>query len=532
MKPQDIPNLDEVTAQTPTDLLVDIRNRARNDLFFFVRGILGYDRTTENCHGPLCAFIQHNPKRFKRILMPRDHQKTTTVTIGGNMWRAIRDTNERILIANESATNAERMLRGIRQHCESNRVFRTLFSDLLPADTRRVRWNDSELDWNRTKIYPEPTFDTIGMTGSVTSRHYSHMCFDDPISEEAIKSEKVMQDTINRLSAVTALLSSPEVDTVWLVGTRWAFHDVYSWFDKSFPTLTGKFSRSVLEDGKPIFPELLSMEMIDIKRQVMGPYKFSCLMMNNPRNADIQELQVDKIRRWEWADSAQSVLRLFDINGDVVDEVPLASLDITATVDLAPAETIRSDRNAVTTIGVAPKGYVVMLECFAKRCSPIELMEYLFLIHRKYHIRTLGIEGVAYQKAFKYFLREECDRRNVWMNITELKATGKKEIRVRGLQPVIAVGRFYVHSSHQLFLQEAADFPLGEHDDTVDSASMHLQIANGWFNQERNERYLAAEAKVLRRAGFAPRDKEDDSEDLAWMGKLGRWGNVQVSTFE
>src|SRR5687768_7149794 len=165
MPDQDLPILDATITQLPSDIRQDLANRGRQDLYFFNKAVLGHRDLTENCHGILCAFIDLNPKQFKMILQPRDHLKTSVVTIAGSMQKVVQNPENRILIANESGTNAGRMLRSIRQHAESNAVFRALYSDLIYKDLRKVRWNDSELDFRRESKAPEPTIDSIGMTG-------------------------------------------------------------------------------------------------------------------------------------------------------------------------------------------------------------------------------------------------------------------------------------------------------------------------------------------------------------------------------
>lgn len=481
----DLPGLDSHIAGLTHDIRSDLAERGKRDLMFFGKGVLGYKDMTHDCHGPLCVYINTNKAQFKLILHPRDTFKTSVVTISGNLQKYLCDHEERILIGNESATNAERFLRAIRQHAESNRVFRALYSEVIPNDTRRVRWNDSELDFVRQGHYPEPTFDSIGMTGSVTSRHYTHICFDDPISEEAVKSPLVMQDTINRMSALTALLTKPEYNTVWLVGTRWALHDVYSWYEKTFALRLSKFARGIVEEGKIIFPELISEEMLAIKRSAMGEYKFSCLMMNNPRNDDLQDLNVQDLRFF--SETTDECVAYTDRDG-ADRRVRISDLDVTVTVDLAPAERTTSDRNAVVALGVTPWNEALVLEAWGARCTPLELIEKLFDLHKRYHPRRYGIEGVAYQKAFKYFLKQECERRGEFMRVEELKAVGKKEIRIRGLQPIMATGRLFIKGNQHLLRNEMADFPLGEHDDVVDALAMQLQMLRGQLSPEYQEK--------------------------------------------
>lgn len=494
----DIPHLDDSIVKLPSDLREALAERGRRDLFFLNKAVLGHNDLTESCHGPYCAFADLNVKQFKLFLAPRDHLKTSMLTIGGNMQKVIQNSENRILLANESGTNAGRFLRSIRQHAEGNRVFRALYSDIIPKDTRKVRWNDSELDFVRQGHYPEPTIDSIGMTGAFTSRHYTHIGVDDPISEEAVKSELVMKDTLNRMSGFLSLLTDPSKDTIWLVGTRWALFDVYSRWMSDFGDKLGIIARGAIEEGQPIWPERFSLELLALKRQMMGEYKFSCLMMNRPRNSEIQDLNVEYLRTWKWMSSLnEDLIVLLDNDGNEVRRVSVEDLDITLTVDLAPAETITSDRNAVTVVGVTPYAEAVVLEAWGSRCTPLQLIEKLFELKKRWQPRVFGIEGVAYQKAFKYFLQEEARRRGEYFNIKELKAQGKKEMRVRGLQPLLATGRVYVLPTHHMLKDEISSFPLGEHDDIVDSLSMHLQLFRGRMSPDWWKRYREEEEKLI-----------------------------------
>lgn len=508
MHPVDMPLLDDTITKLPEDQRRDIAALGLGNLFVFAN-ICGFTKLTESCHGPVCVFIDHNKKRFKLILYPRDHYKTSTITIAGGLRHGVRDPEQRILIANETSTNAQRFLRSKRQIMEKNRLFRALYGHVIPKDTRSIRWNDSELDLNRQGYYPEPTFDTIGMTGAMTSRHYTHMIFDDPISEEAIKSDKVMKDTIDRMGALLNLMSEPKNDSFWLVGTRWALHDVYSHHERVYGTALGKLVRAVIEDGKIIFPELIDEETLALMRRSMTPYKFSCLMMNNPRNEELQDLNIQDLGWWEYVDGSETHIELRDASNNPVKIIALRDLDVTTAVDLAPAETVSSDRNAVTTVGTYNHD-VVVLDAWAKRCTPMQLIDYLFSVKQRFTPRVFGIEDVAYQKAFKWFLRAEAERQDAYFHIKPVKAIGKKETRIRGLQPIMARNRLYVHARQQMLINEMADFPLGEFDDLVDSLSMHLQLfINQVSPRVMNKRHVEEARIVAKILGRDP-DKDND----------------------
>lgn len=532
----DLGEQDETMIGLPSDIREDLATRGMSDLFVFGKGILGFSDMTENCHGPLTTFLDHNPSRFKGILMPRDHYKTSVVTVAGTMQRMVRNSEQRQLIRNESATNSANMLRAIRQHAESNRIFRALYSRVIPKDFRKVRWNDSDLDFNREGHYPEPSIRAAGLTSGTTSQHYTHITDDDLISEEAIASELVMASSIERVKAMTALLVKPETDTYWLVGTRWGLHDIYSWTRDTYGAMMAWFARGAIEEGKPIFPELLSLETLALKRRAMGEYKFSCLMMNNPRNADIQDLNVDDLLFFAWSADGKRIA-LLDKLGVVTISYNIDQLIITTTVDLAPAEKLTSDRNAVVTTGVTPCGKVVVLEAWGARCTPLELIDKIFSVNSRFHPKFVAIEDVAYQKAFKYFLKQECDNRETYIRIEPAKSTGKKELRIRGLQPVMATNRLYIDPVAHLLRNEMADFPLGEHDDVLDALSMQLQFLQGVLSPKKWLEYQQAEDALIARikrgdTSMTPTSHEDQDaqEDILARTTESKFGRIFSTT--
>lgn len=517
MSDVDLPHLDESVTQLPSDIRRDLAETGKSNLYFFAKAILGYRDMTESCHLPMCVWLDHNPSRFKLVLYPRGHYKSSVATISRRLQGVMRNANSRALIVNETSGNATDFLRAIKQHTESNKVFRALYSDRIPKDTKKTIWNDEEVIFPREWMGPEPTIKAMGMTGALTSKHFTHITIDDPISEEATKSEKVMQDSITRIDKITSLMVKPELDTVDLIGTRWAFFDVYSKWMTNYGPKLARFIRAAVEDGEPIFPELISLETLAQARKDMGEYMFSCLYMNNPRNEELQDFNINDIRFFRFSADESHVV-LYDDLGEILEVVPVSSLDITVTLDPAPAETAASDRNAITTVGVTPDGRAIVLDAWGKRCKPLEVINKLIEQHKRWHPRVTGIEGVAYQKVIKHFLADECERQGLYMNVKELKALGKKELRIRGLQPIAATKRLYLQATQHILRNELSEFPLGEHDDVLDSLSMHQQLWTGIMSPERWRKYRESERKLLSQInGYSVRDnsssEDGDEED-------------------
>jgi len=518
MADQDIPFLDETIARLPADIRADLAERGKNDLYFFSKAIMMYQDITPHCHMPLCVFHDRHPAKFKLTIHPRGTFKTSVVTISKNAQRAVRDPNRRICIINEVADNAEGFLGTIRQNFENNRVLRALYSDVVPKDYRKTVWNNQAIRLNRTWMGPEETIEASGIMSTLTSHHYTDISFDDIISEDAVKSPQVMADTIGRARKFRSLMVNPNESTLDITGTRWALHDVYSHFIKSLGTKLAKYVRGASgPGGELLFPELLNEETLANLRDEYGEYMFSCLYMSSPRDVANQDFNIQDLRFYRYSTDGESVV-LYAPDGTILREWPISKLDITTTVDLAVAEKVTSDCNAVVTVGVSPLGDAIVLDTWVKRCTPLEVIEHLFWVKSRWAVRAFGIEGVVYQKAFKYFLRAECERRQVYMNIIELKAipskkgTGNnsKESRIRGLQPIAATGRLYVLPTQNELRNELADFPLGEHDDCIDALAHQLQLWRGFLSPERMVRYKEAENALIHRI----RTEKDMALDL------------------
>lgn len=538
--PVDIPRIDDGIAKQPEDIRRDLAEAASRDLFMFNTGVLGYKDLTVECHGPLCAWHDKNEAQFKETLMPRGHLKTSCLTIGKNLQKVVRNPENRILLANETATNAERFLGAIKAHAESNRRFRALYSHLIPPDnSRKHSWSQTELTFKRQGMYTVPTIDTIGMSGAMTSRHYTHMCLDDPISAEAAESKQVMDTVIRRISNIISLMDSPAVDTVDLTGTRWAFYDVYSWFEQTFNP--ARFIRGDTEDNVPIWPQRFPPDVLEQIRKSLGEYLYSCQYRNNPRNADVQDFNVQDLKFWRWSGDEEEIV-LYDRNGEIERVVEFDDLDITTTVDPAYDEGLinlsRLDRNAVVTVGVAPgvgnaTSDAIVLDAWGKRCTPLDLIQHLLWTLQRFHPRAIGIQKAGYEMVLKYFLGALSEQEGLYAHVIPVKPGGKGKRHIRGLQPVAATGHLYISPSHHLLRNELADYPLGQHDDVADALALQPQLWRGVMSEARWEKYNESETRLLRAISNQGTGRIDvcgltpgQLEDAGYDPEMGRYGDI------
>lgn len=483
----------------PEDVRRNLAEQFAGNLYSLVRGVLGYRDVTPSCHGPLCAWHDRNSSRIKLTLMPRGHLKTSVITIGGTIKRVVNDPNIRILLRNETGRNAERFLGMIKAHAESNKVFRALYSHIIRMDPKGG-WNNSELLFKRDAQFPEPTITALGMTGAATSGHYNHQEYDDPIAEEAARSSLVMEDAIARISEFKNLMVDPGKDTMNLTGTRWAIYDVYSYMEAKLGVQMAKFIRAAIEDGKPIWPERFNPEVLaEIRGSYESDYKWSCLMMNSPRDIARQDFNVEDLRFWRWVDEAQTQLALITKSGELVKVIGIEDLDICMTVDVRYGEKKDSDRDAIVVTGTTESGDVLVLHAWAERANPLAVISELVACIRRYKPRVLGVQKVGYEMSIKWHLAAALEEAGLYVRVVPVRPGGPGKPHIRGLQTIAATGHMYILPTQLLLRQELDDYPLGKTDDVADTLALQQQLWRGVLAADRINKYRETEAKIIRR---------------------------------
>ena len=515
MNPQEI-----LTAQTelranPTsfsqreEFRLAMADRGKRDLYYLCSVILGYNKLTPHTHGPLCRFLDTCGIRRRMIMMPRTHYKTTIKTIGDSIKWIINDPNITILIANAVHENASRMLVEIQRHFERNEVLRWLYPEICYENPRQQapRWNKLEMEVKRSTFVREPTIDTIGAGGEATSRHYLAINLDDIIGERQFKSPAEMTAITRWLEGVESLLVPPwherQLDNT---GTRWKLDDSHGYFEYRFggnprevPTvplgphavLRGNlaiFTRPVREDGKPIFPEQYTNEILD-DMQRQSPERFAAQMLNDPLAEGTAEFRAEWLKYYKWQPDGRILLE----EGETpIDPVKCPTFIL---CDPSLGEHRRSNRTAIHVVAVhlGKEPRLIMLDSFVERIPPDRIIDKLFELYDRFKwTRTVSIETVAFQKALKYWIEQrEVQERRPPLPIFEYKpGTAKDSVdRIKGLQPLCRAGQLYIQEGFHEFLDEYVRWhPQATDQDALDSLAQILEhIDFGWTKQVQSE---------------------------------------------
>ena len=482
-----------------------IRMNAFGSLYYFAKFVLQRGRLTEHLHKPICENLER--QRLNYLLeLPRDHFKTTMMTEALPIWwslpfgdndeaamrylgygdewikwmRFAHDPLIRILIVSEAALNAEKLGMRIDQHFYNNGRFRDLFPEIIPNE--KSTWNASSKCVGGSKFRPhgEGTFDFIGVGGALQSRHYDRMIEDDLVGKDALRSEIVMNDTIEYHKLLEGAFDGPD-HTELVVGNRWSPWDLNGWIRENEPEFVVE-SHSALggccpthDPGSPILPEEFTIARLEKIRRRQGPYLFSHQYLNQAVIPDEIVFKPEWLRFYkpkpdafmrkvvrdgaiEQVSASRMLLEHEVVKGETHKDVLVNNLVRSMVVDPNHAGSEGRARHCILITGLDPDtDKIYLLDLWAQSMPYDDLMANVYRLADRWQMTEFHLETVAAQKYLKYHIeyRNKVEKRN--LRCRELKTDrGKnaKWTRIDALSPLFEQGKIYVRRDQSAFLDE------------------------------------------------------------------------------
>jgi len=451
-----------------------------SDLFYFDKYILGYKEMEEDVHMDMCKFIdelylpegQDDFKPFKMILLPRGGFKTSAVTIGYSIQQIVLNPNIRILVANENFNNSKRFATEIKGHLESNELFRESYGNYVGSgDWREDYFTVSK----RTINKKEPTVSCAGIDVVKVGMHYDLIIADDLVSQNNITTKEQMDKVIEFYKLALSLLE-PKGKFI-LIGTRWHFNDLYNHvIENEKHKFNFLIQGAYNKDGSLWFPQRLTKEFLDDQKQSQGSYIFSTQYLNSPVDDETAVFKKSSIKYYsikervympEGYDEKKPVYTLKDMN-------------VYMSIDPAISKRKTGDFTGITVTAVDPESRKFVLHARKYKVQPKEMIDEIFNLWELYQPNEIGIETAVFQTMLQIFLMDEMRRRRKYLPIVELKANTikSKEMRIRSLQPEFENGMVYIKPEMQDLEDELLRFPVGQHDDIIDSLAYQTGM---WF---------------------------------------------------
>lgn len=434
-------------------------------------------------HGDLCDFMQDCQASDKLVVLPRSHLKTTYVGTLYPLWRATKDPTSRILIASNTATNAQKTLMEIMGIVEGHQNYRALFPDRIP-DFGKVRWSAAGgACLARPRELPESTFEAIGVGGNVTRRHFNLIIEDDTIApkKDEMTGEELMPSPIEIEKAVgwhkltLPLLVSIRHDERVFIGTRWAYYDVISHIQGHEITEKHKggryqeFNRPAVDTitGKIAFKRFDDKSLEQIKAS-MGPFLYSALYLNAPLHSSEMRFHPEWTRYYQ--EEEISDLLTSDAGRRVV------------TVDPADPPTGKEDQcfTAIVSAINAPDGRVIVRRYRKGRFTDMEMVKAAFDLAEMDDAHEIRVEVDRYAHLEHAFKLEMAERKR-WFVIRAVKTRGRsKDARIMRIQPIHENGLLWLKDGMHELEGELYQYPHGRFVDLLDALAWQVMPEEGF----------------------------------------------------
>lgn len=539
-----------VGAKTKSSLeaLAEAATIGRESLFILATSILGYDKLNERVHLPMCRFAYQTRRAGHRrmMLMPRTHFKTTIWTIVDSIQLICLNPDIQILIVADTETNASRFMKEIQLHFKRNELFKACFPNIIPENFNNIVWNKLEMEVPRTRISRDPTVDAIGALGGSESRHYDYIKADDLITEKCIRSDTEMDKVIRWAGGLESLLISEIDGQIDYIGSHKKKGDLYETKQKEygessisrsigpFATKKGRmeiFTRAAEENGKPIFPEMVSAEFLSRLRRY-EPERYHAQYANSPKASGLNTFPFESLRYYRWTESG----RIQCIHDNTIElETHPDLLERLVFFDPSVAENKTSSKQAIHVVGKGSHPYRIVLESWIGHYSPSDAVDYLFELEKKWRPAFFSIERRGYQGSIKYWLEEKAEREEIpflqvveWPPKGDPSAQWAKKEHIKALQPIVRANCLWVHETMTDLLEEIEFYPNVRWDDGLDSLTQGLTYWPAAIDEldvaakKRDEMsYLEAAVLGVTSGDIVEKDAFDEMEFLRQFDPTG-----------
>lgn len=157
-------------------------------------------------------------------------------------------------------------------------------------------------------------------------------------------------------------------------------------------------------------------------------------------------------------------------------DLKISDMAVITMTDPAISEKEDADPTVIITVGINQDNEWYVLDVDRRRRNPSEQINDIFRAVARWRPLSVGIETVAYQESLAFYVEREQAKRGITFNVTRVRTRGNKLNKIRRrLQPMFRSGMIYLPKHAEWlkdFKVELEAFPVGKHDDILDSLAM------------------------------------------------------------
>ena len=454
--------------------------------------------------------IQKKRNQRVAIAAPREHAKSTIISLIFVLWVACYKQDRCIVIASNTAKQAEDLLYDVRHAIRQNELLVQDFPDVCEPPNPKWRKDEiilknsvrilsagteSELRGKRYKQYRPSLIilDDAEQTGDMFSKEVRERLFNwftKVILNLGSKTTNIIvSGTIHHYDSLLHQLTSEDEFPGWVKRRYqaievWAVHpdlwdkwaQIYrnreKYSDECGPEAAREFyldnKESMLEGTKVLWPAKETYYDLMVMKERGGELSFYSEKQNEPLGGSNYWFPQEALVYWE--DRFNSTQELLNFLGD--------NKIILGAIDPSMGESKRSDYSAfITAVLDKRDGVIYVIGADIGRWKPTELMTRVISTYCKWEHKQIGFEENGFQKVLGKDLIQMSDKQGKHIPISFIKNTARKEERILRLEPMIRQGRIQFSHSHNELIQEILHYPKGAHDDGIDALSMMLDVS-------------------------------------------------------
>jgi len=472
------------------------------DLYSFVNEIIGPHNEPEplvltDFQKEWLDLIHEND--YFLLLASRRHGKTTVV---GSyvIWRILYNPNITVLIVTLNQTMADRMMRFIKGHLETNPKIEELYGKQKGIQ----EWSNSAIRVEKQgRGIKEPTVSVAGWESAMAGGGYDIRILDDITDLKYSATEGRRHKTREWLRHELLPMQRKRGGKLVVLATRYHFDDIYNTmmneakFDyKIYKAITNEDELQENPKAKPkvLWPERWSYDALMELKEKMGSTAFEMQMQNNPLP------ETDTVVRLDWIEGnryretiegkyqVRKYIKDRDIDEYVFDPGPYyENLHTGMGVDLSTAQSLRErgDFFVVITVGVDDNGEIYVLNMYRGKKSPKEKIQIMEKYAHEYNVSRVCVDATAMQEEIKKLFAELSN-----LNFRGVKG-GNKQSRIDYLAMLFEQGKIHIPmgEGYGQMIEELVRFGRCEYDDIPDALFYAIQATGGGKQHTWGERH-------------------------------------------
>ena len=455
---------------------------SQNDLIQFAQTV--YPNYSVGGHhkimGKLFKEIAEGKKKRVIINIAPRHGKSELTSYLFPAWFLGQNPSAQVIMATHTASLSEDFGRRVR-NLVSSPEYAEIFPETVLSDDSK-----SAGSWNTTK---GGKYYAVGVGGALAGRGADLLVIDDPHSEQDLKSgtKTVFEQAWNWYQ------TGPRQRLMWggaiiVVMTRWGPLDLTAklidyqtknpdadqWEVVEFP--------AILPSGKALWPEKWPVEELLKTKATLIPRFWNAQYQQQPTSDSIAIIKREMWRVWEPDDPPQCQF-------------------IIQSWDTAHDTKTTSDYSACTTWGIwyneeeHNSAQLILLDAFKERMEFPELKASALVHYKEWEPDAFIVE----KKSAGAPLIQELRAMGIPVQEFSPSRGNDKTVRVNAVSDLFASGKVWAPDTRwaREVIEEIASFPVGEHDDFVDTTTQALlRFRQGNFIQLDSD--LKDEPKLFR----------------------------------